>query len=126
VIYNSGVKLLTAIICIFVVGVFVFHLTEIAEIADFKKKPTDFKAPIYGLVGFSVTCLGAIGFGKPYSPFIFSFFGLIAMALIGRSYPGMYDWMDKMVLISTALVLVAEYVINVCRYGRWYSSYEDS
>jgi hypothetical protein len=78
---------MTAIICIFVVRVFVFHLTEITKIDDFKKKPTDYKTPIYGLVGFSVTCLGAIGFGKPYSPFIFSFFGLITMALIGRSYP---------------------------------------
>jgi len=78
---------MTAIIFIFVVAVFVFHLTGITEIADFKKKPTDYKTPIYGLVGFSVTCLGAIGFGKPYSPFIFSFFGLIAMVGIVRSYP---------------------------------------
>lgn len=120
---EAGPKFLITIICIFVVGVFLFHLTEFQHIPDLKKKSTDFKAPIYGFVGFSITAIGAAGFGKPYSPLIVGFCGLIFMVIIGRAYPGMFEWLDKLVLILTALTLVIEYGLNVYRYGRWYSGY---
>jgi hypothetical protein len=52
---------------------------------------------------------GAVDFGKPYSLCIALLIGMGVLVVVYKQYPGMYDWLDKLVLTSTALVFLCEY-----------------
>ena len=95
------------------VGIFVFHLYQFSKIKNFKKKNEDWKAAIYGLAGFAITTIGTVGFGKPYSPVDASMIAGVAFIAVCKPYPGMYDWMDKLILVCTTVVYLLEYYRNV-------------
>lgn len=109
VIWDAGRKFIMAIATVVAVGLFIFHLYEFSNIKDFSKKSEDWKISLYWHAGFVITGIGAVGFGKPYSSFIASLIGMGVSVVVCLKYPGMYDWMDKLVLTSTGLVFLCEY-----------------
>jgi hypothetical protein len=101
------------IISVHVFFFFWFHLYQLSNITDFKQKSKDQLAPWYGLLYFIITSVGAIGFGKPYSPFFVAIGGYVLTIAVGLAYPGTYEWIDKFSSVCTASALLIECWRNV-------------
>jgi hypothetical protein len=48
---------------------------------DLMKRPMDRKAPIYSIVNTCSLLIGALAYGKPYSPFVISICGLFFLSV---------------------------------------------
>ncbi len=75
-------------------------------------------APLYSLITLISTLVGALGFGKPYSPAIITTIGFVSNNLFAWfvGLPGMVDWVDKLISLIVVVALLVQYAYRCHQY----------
>jgi hypothetical protein len=104
------------VLCLVFIIVFVrVHLSVFPSWEGLKLKPRDSMAPMYSVVAVITSLVGALGFGRPYSPATVTICGFFLNGIVvGPLAPGLWDWMDKFIGLVVPIVLLVQYFYR-CR-----------
>jgi len=80
-------------------SILVVHIEDLKKIADYKKKFTDIRMPVFLLLNISTLLGGGIGFGRPLAAIIVSCLGLIFITVEVKTIPGLVEWTEKLIVI---------------------------
>jgi hypothetical protein len=94
------------------------HIKDIKTIQDLTKRTADVDFLLSIILNLFVSWGGFIGFGRPYSPACVYTLGLFIGGVIGVSLPGLFQWIEKLVMILSMLSLIIEYFCISIRYWR--------
>jgi hypothetical protein len=94
---------------IMVCAALVAHIYLFPDEADRMTQPTDAKLGIYIVVNLCASLVGALAYGKPFSPFLISICGLFVSVGVAKFHPDLLDWMENFL----PLLLCCYYYVNI-------------
>ena len=89
-----------------------FHLKTFPKKEKWHEKIYTVNSLNNTVVGFILTFIGVAAFGKPYSPFIISLFGLIFNSIVVTGFfhaPALCEWFDRSIAFVTCFTLFLQY-----------------
>jgi hypothetical protein len=93
--------------------VLIRHIKGIYQIKDFDKGTTNYIDLVISIMlNLILSCGGIIGFGRPYSPGFVYLVGVLIATIVGNILPGLFEWLEKLVLILSMISLITEYSLD--------------
>jgi hypothetical protein len=65
--------------------------------------------PTFLLLNIATMTGASFGFGRPFCAFIISFIGLVIIAIEVKTFPGLIEWTEKLIVILSSLSVAGEY-----------------
>jgi hypothetical protein len=117
--FDPRFAFIMAVILGYLVLVLYIHFCSIPDSMALMEPPKDLKPAMYSLVNMCALLVGALAYGKPYSPFVIFFCGYLISVLVAIRYKGSLDWSERLVTI-VALILSKKIgvIVNHKRFQR--------
>ncbi len=90
-------------------GLIVFQVFKFFEIKDLTQKPSDYIGVLFLVLNFLTNVAVGLGFGKPYTPIIFSGLGALISVGISLKFPGLWEWCALLSSATTPFLLSVQY-----------------
>jgi hypothetical protein len=100
------------VLSVIVLICFYLHISFEPSWEELKIRPTDQKAPIYSTLGLFTSIVGALAFGKPFTPTVIIAVGFVFNPIIAGLFglPGMVDWVEKLISFVVYFVILGMYL----------------